>query len=147
MAHLINPRILIQTLPILTLCAIPSLAQTATQTPAHPAPTPSNYSGCVQRSTNDKDTLILSGETVCAKLTGNFSADKLAGHEVDLKGVLTERTTSIPAAIRVTSITSTGKSCTNTCSLQPPGTRGLNKGGEKPGKEGGTPGAAPTQPH
>jgi hypothetical protein len=141
MAHLIIPRIL-----ILTLCAIPSLAQTPTQTPARP-PTPSNYSGCVQRSATDKDTLILSGETVCAKLTGTFSADKLAGHEVDLKGVLTERTTSTPAAIRVTSVTSIGKSCTNTCPLQPPGTRGLNKGGEKPGKEGGTPGAAPTQPH
>ena len=52
------------------------------------------WSLSVQRSAADKDTLILSGETVCAKLTGTFSADKLSGHEVDLKGVLTERTTS-----------------------------------------------------
>ena len=124
--------------------SIPGRAQAAAQ-PSPPAP--SNYTGCVQRSTSDKDVLILSGETVCAKLTGTFSADKLAGHEVDLKGVLSERTPANPAAIRVTSVTSVGKSCTNTCPLKPPGTRGLNKGGEKPGKEGGTPGAAPTTPH
>ena len=98
----------------------------------------------MQRSTADKSTLILSGESVCAKLNGNFSSDKLIGHEVDLKGVLTERTASTPASIQVDSVNSIGKSCSNTCSLRPPGTRGL--GGEKPGKEGGTPGAAPKTP-
>ena len=137
----LNRIILALSIPSLSL---PCRGQTVAQ-PAQPAPT--SYSGCVQRSTADKDTLILNGETVCAKLTGTFSADKLAGHEVDLKGVLTERTAATPASIRITSVTSIGKSCSNTCSLQPPGTRGLNKGGEKPGKEGGTPGAAPTQPH
>jgi hypothetical protein len=124
--------------------SIPCRAQAPTQ-PAQPAPT--GYSGCVKRSATDKDILILSGENVCAKLTGTLATDKLVSHEVDLKGVLTERTTSNPASIRIASVTSIGKSCSRTCSLQPPGTRGLNKGGEKPGKEGGTPGAAPTQPH
>ena len=115
----------------------------ATPRPATPAA--SNFAGCVQRSTTDKDTVVLSGESICAKLTGSFSAEKLVGHEVDLKGVLTERTAANPAAISVGSINSVGKACTNVCSLQPSGTRGL-RGREKPGKEGGTPGAAPTTP-
>ena len=128
----------------LSLCtiALPCLSQPA----PHPAaPAQANFQGCVQRSTADKSTLILSGETVCAKLTGAFSPEKLLGHQVDLKGVLTERTVSTPASIDVGSVNSVGKSCSNTCSLQPPGTRGL-RGGEKPGKEGGTPGMAPKTP-
>lgn len=108
-------------------------------------PAPSKFVGCVQRSTTEKNLVFISGESICAKLTGNFSAEKLIGHEVDLRGVLTERTTSTPAEIRVGSINSVGKACSNVCSLQPPGTRGL-RGPEKPGKEGGTPGAAPTTP-
>jgi hypothetical protein len=127
----------------LSLCviALPCLSQTAPHpTPPHPA----SFAGCVQRSTADKTTLILSGETVCAKLTGTFSSEKLLGHEVDLKGVLTERTASTPASIQVDTVNSIGKSCSSTCSLRPPGTRSL--GGEKPGKEGGTPGMAPKTP-
>ena len=118
--------------------ALPCLSQA---TPHSATPAPANFAGCVQRSTTDKNILILSGETVCAKLTGTFSSEKILGHEVDLKGVLTERTASSPASIQVDTVNSIGKSCSNTCSLRPPGTRGL--GGEKPGKEGGTPGAAP----
>jgi len=129
---------------VLGICtiAMPCLGQATTPTP----PAAANFAGCVQRSAADKNTVVLSGETVCAKLTGSFSSEKLVGHEVDLKGVLTERTAANPAAIRVGSINSVGKSCSNTCSLQPPGTRGL-RGGEKPGKEGGTPGMAPKTPH
>lgn len=125
----------------LSLCAIaiPCLSQA---TPHSTTPVPTTFAGCAQRSTTDKNIVILSGETVCAKLTGTFSSEKLLGHEVNLKGVLTERTASNPASIQVGSINSVGKSCSNTCSLQPPGTRGL-RGGEKPGKEGGTPGMAP----
>jgi hypothetical protein len=123
--------------------------QSTSQTP-HPSSsaTPhaaSRYAGCVQRSTTDKDTIILSGETFCAKLTGTFSAEKLVGHEVDLKGVLTDATASVPAMINVGSIGSIGKSCSEVCSLFPPGKRGLKKG-DYPGKEGGTPGMAPTKP-
>jgi hypothetical protein len=127
----------------LGICAI-AVACLSQATP-HPAtPAASTYAGCVQRSTADKSALILSGESVCAKLTGSFSSDKLIGHEVDLKGVLTERTASTPASIQVDTVNSIGKSCSSTCSLRPPGTRGL--GGEKPGKEGGTPGMAPKTP-
>jgi hypothetical protein len=128
---------------VLLLCAIATtcLGQSASPPIAPPA---ASFTGCVQRSTTDKTILILSGETVCAKLTGTFSSEKILGHEVDLKGVLTERTASNPASIDVRAINSIGKSCSSTCSLRPPGTRGL--GGEKPGKEGGTPGAAPKTP-
>lgn len=140
MNHIAATRVL-----ALNFCAIatPCLSQATPHPTTQPA---SNYTGCVQRSTTDKNTLVLSGESVCAKLTGSFSSEKLAEHEVDLKGVLTERTAANPAAIRVDSVDSVGKSCSNTCSLQPPGTRGL-RGGEKPGKEGSTPAMAPkTQP-
>ena len=122
----------------------PCLGQTSSP-PASASSSVAHYAGCVQRSTTDKDTIILSNETLCAKLTGTFVADKLVGHEVDLKGVLTDGTASTPAAIRVNSIGSIGKSCSDVCSLLPPGKRGLKKG-ELPGKEGGTPGAAPTKP-
>jgi len=115
----------------------------AAQPPASP-PAEAKYTGCVERLATDKDVLVLSGDTVCAKLTGKFTAADLAGHEVELKGVLTARTPGAPASISVGSVVLVGKSCSDTCSLRPPGTRGLGKGGETPGKEGGTPGLAPT---
>ena len=126
-----------------TLCICLIALSCLGQAAPHPMPPiSSSFSGCVNSGVTDKNTIILSGESVCAKLTGNFSAEKLIGHQVDLKGVLTERTPTTPANIHVESIHSIGKSCSNTCSLQPPGTRGL----EKPGKEGGTPGMAPKTP-
>jgi hypothetical protein len=138
---------------IIVLCigsaAMSGLGQSTSQAPPPAVPTappaPSRYAGCVQRSATDKDTIILSNETLCAKLTGTVSVEKLVGHEVDLKGVLTDRTTSVPAAIRVMTINSVGKSCADVCSLLPPHGRPLKKG-DYPGKEGGTPGAAPTKP-
>ena len=90
--------------------------------------------------------LILNTETACAKLTGKFSATQLDGHEVDLKGVLTPRTSALPASLRVDAVVSVGKPCSEVCSLTPPKSRGLGKGGEIPGRQGGTPGEAPTQP-
>jgi hypothetical protein len=135
---------------VFCLCSIgvPCSGQAASQAPPPATMTPPTvirYAGCVQRSATDKDTIVLSNETLCAKLTGTFSAEKIVGHEVDLKGVLTDRTASTPATIRVGSISSIGKSCSDACSLFPPGKRGLKKG-ELPGKEGGTPGMAPTKP-
>jgi hypothetical protein len=121
------------------------IAQTTPQAATPPAPPATRHTGCVQRSAIDKDVIVLSTETVCAKLTGNFSADKLVGHEVDLKGELTPGTLSDPAVIHVESVSSVQKSCSEVCSLLPPGKRGLKKG-QYPGKEGGTPGAAPTKP-
>jgi hypothetical protein len=122
-------------------------AQTPAPPAAAPAPAPAPvqpFQGCVQPLPTDKDTLVLSADSVCATLTGKFSAAKIAGHDIDLKGVLTPRTSTVPASILVDKVVSVGKPCTEVCSLQPPRTRGLGHGGETPGKEGGTPGAAPT---
>jgi hypothetical protein len=97
----------------------------------------------VQPSSADKSVLVLSAAAVCAKLTGKFSAGEIAGHEIDVTGVLTPRSSAGPASIRVDAVVSVGKACTEVCSLRPPGSRGLSKGGEIPGREGGTPGEAP----
>jgi hypothetical protein len=124
----------------MALIAGQACGQTATV--AKTAPSQAKFAGCVQRLTTEKDTLVLSGDTVCAKLSGRFHAADLAGHEVELEGVLTERTAGNPARISVSRVTSVGESCSSTCALQPPGTRGLGKGGQTPGKEGGTPGVS-----
>jgi hypothetical protein len=119
----------------------------AQSTPAAAAaPAEKKFSGCVQPVPTDKDTLVLSGDTVCAKLTGKFAAADLTGHQVELNGVLTPRTPGTPASIEVGSVASVGKSCSDVCSLKPPGTRGLGKGGQMPGKEGGTPGLTSSDP-
>ena len=117
------------------------------QPPAQPdsaAPVETKHSGCVMRPDPDKDTLVINTATVCAKLTGKLAAD-IAGHEVDLTGVLTAGSRTGPASISVSSVGSVGKSCSSTCSLLPPKTRGLGKGNELPGKEGGTPGLVSPQ--
>jgi hypothetical protein len=130
-------------------CGVLSVASWAgaqsTQTPAA-APAEKKFSGCVQPVPTDKDTLVLSGDTVCAKLTGKFAAADLSGHQVELSGVLTPRTPGTPASIEVGSVASVGKSCTDVCALKPPGTRGLGKGAQTPGKEGGTPGLTSSDP-
>jgi hypothetical protein len=118
----------------------------STQTAPAAAPAEKKFSGCVQPVPTDKDTLVLSGDTVCAKLTGKFAASELSGHQVELNGVLTPRTTGTPASIEVGSVASVGKSCSDVCALKPPGTRGLGKGGQTPGKEGGTPGLTSSDP-
>ena len=127
-------------------------AQTPSPEPAAPAkpPAPETYSGCVQKAPGSTTDLIISAPTACARLTGklpdpNLPSQDLAGHEVELKGVLTPRTPSTAASIEVGSVVSVGKSCTDVCSLQPH-TRGLHPPSATPGGEGGTPGLAPTQP-
>jgi len=116
----------------------PTAAQPDTAPPAE-----AKYSGCVVPLEADKDILVINTATVCAKLTGKFTAADVAGHEVDLSGVLTAGTSTTPASISVNSVTNVGKSCSSSCALLPPRKRGLGKGGQLPGKEGGTPGAAP----
>ncbi len=101
------------------------------------------YSGCVMASPIDKDTLILNSDSVCADLTGKFATPDLAGHQIDLKGVLTPRAGTTPASIAIDSVDKIGKSCSEVCSPLPPRTRGL---GERPGREGGRPGATTTPP-
>jgi hypothetical protein len=115
-------------------------------TPAAKSPAPAAYSGCVQKAPGSTTDLVISTPTACAKLAGKFSVDDLAGHQVELKGILTPRSASTSATIQVDSVVSVGQSCTDVCSLRPPGTRGLHPPQAVPGSEGGTPGAvAPPQ--
>jgi hypothetical protein len=121
-------------------------AQEPTPAPPKP-PAPTAFSGCVQKAPGSADTLVISTPNACATLKGAVSVDKLSGRQVDLKGVLTPKTPSAPASIDVTTVVSVGQSCSEVCSLKPPGTRGLHRppANEVPGTEGGTPGA-PEQP-
>jgi hypothetical protein len=127
-----------------TLAAAQAPAQPASSTP--PAPSkPANFSGCVQKAPGSATDLIISTPTACARLTGDaVSADKLSGHQVDLTGIFTPRTSSTPASIQVNSVNKVGDACSDVCSLRPPGTRGLHGPSNQavPGSEGGTPGAA-----
>ena len=128
-------------------------AQAVAQAPANPPAdtkpfAPATYSGCVQKAPDSTTDLVISTPTACARLTGNVSADTLAGHQVELTGILTPRTPSAAASLQVDSVSSVGKSCTDVCSLRPPGTRGLHRpnDGMIPGSEGGTPGLTTTPP-
>ena len=115
--------------------------------PAQPA-APATYSGCVQKAPGSSTDLVISTPKVCAKLEGKVNADDLVGHQVELKGVLTPRSASAAASIQVNSVASVGKSCSEVCSLWPPGSRGLHppQNGAIPGSEGGTPGVAAPPP-
>jgi hypothetical protein len=132
--------------------AVPSplvFAQAAGGDTAAPKPAaPATFSGCVQKAPDAPTTLVISTPTACARLAGNVSADTLAGHQVELTGILTPRTPSAPASIQVGSVGSVGKSCTDVCSLRPPGTRGLHRPTDNavPGTEGGTPGVTTAPP-
>lgn len=122
-------------------------AQATGSTPP-PPPAPATYKGCVQKAPGTDGTLIISTPNACAKLTGKASVDSLAGHEVELTGILTPRTASAAASIQVDSVVSVGDACSSVCSLRPPGTRGLHgpQDNAVPGTKAGTPGAAPKQP-
>jgi hypothetical protein len=121
-------------------------SDTAPPTPKPPAP--ATFSGCVQKAPDSSTTLVISTPTACAKLSGKFSVDDLTGHQVELKGILTPRSTSAAATIEVDSVVNVGQNCTEVCSLRPPGTRGLHppQGDAVPGSKAGTPGVA-APPH
>ena len=127
------------------LAGAAAYGQAPPSAPAKP-PAPAPFSGCVQKAPGSGTTLVISSATVCATLTGKVSVDQLAGHQVDLTGVLTPRTASVGASIQVDSVASVGKSCTDVCSLLPPHSRGLQAPTAIPGSEGGTPGLSAPAP-
>ena len=131
-----------------SLACVHASAQTSGTAPPPKPPAPETFSGCVQKAPGSSTDLVISTPSACARLAGNVSVDELAGHQVDLKGVLTPRSGSVAASIQVDSVVSVGKSCSDVCSLRPPGSRGLHppKDGAVPGSEGGTPGAAAPPP-
>jgi len=137
----------------LAIAACFTSLQASAQAPANPPapptpPAPATYSGCVQKAPDSTTDLVISTAKVCALLAGKVSVDTLAGHQVELTGILTARTASAAASIQVNSVGSVGKSCTETCALHPPLSRGLHRpaDGMVPGTEGGTPGLT-TTPH
>jgi hypothetical protein len=134
---------------IVACCAgTQAFAQAPANPPAAAKPAPAAYSGCVQKAPDSTTGLVISTPKVCALLTGKVSADALAGHQVELTGILTPRTSSAPASIEVNSVGSVGKACTDVCALKPPMSRGLHRpnDGAVPGTEGGTPGMTTTPP-
>jgi hypothetical protein len=141
----IKPALAFAAAALLGVASAPALAQASGSTPP---PAPATYTGCVQKAPDS--TLVISTPTACARLTGKAAADSqaLAGHQIELKGILTSRTPNAAASIQVDSVLSIGKSCSDICSLNPPGTRGLHRpaGSAVPGSEGGTPGVAPPPP-
>jgi hypothetical protein len=126
----------------------PANPSAAANPPAGAKPAPATYSGCVQKAPDSTTGLVISTPKVCALLTGKVSADALAGHQVELTGILTPRTSSAPASIQVDSVGNVGKACTDVCALKPPMSRGLHRpnDGAVPGTEGGTPGMTTTPP-
>jgi hypothetical protein len=133
----------------IALAGPPAFAQAAGTAPAAAKPpAPATYSGCVQKAPDSTTDLVISTPTACALLTGKLSVEKLAGHQVELTGILSPRTPTVAASIQVDSVGSVGKSCTDVCALKPPGTRGLHRPSDNaiPGSEGGTPGLT-TSPH
>ncbi|HEX9198360.1 MAG TPA: hypothetical protein VF865_02285 [Acidobacteriaceae bacterium] len=131
----------------IAIASCTGLASAQAPASAAPAAKPGAFTGCVQKEPGTSN-LVISTPNVCARLTGKSATEKLVGHEIDLHGILVPRTASTAASIQVESVTKVGKSCTDVCALQPPGTRSLHpKDHEVPGSEGGTPGlTAPPKP-
>ena len=106
------------------------------------------FTGCVTPSTQDKGKLVLRSKESCSELAGNLvSASKLAGHTVTLEGALAPASGPEPETLTVSAVKQVGEACSSTCSLEPPGSRGLGKKkGEAIDKIGGTPGNSKTEP-
>lgn len=100
---------------------------------------PASYSGCVSEISSAPGNFVLATADRCVLLDAADAKGKLAGHDVVLKGVVSEASGMVPATLHVRSTVSVKAACTRTCTLPAPGTRGAH-GSERPGHEGGTPG-------
>jgi hypothetical protein len=81
----------------------------------------------------------------CSEIKGAGVNPKLAGHKVTVSGTLQAETATAPKTFMVTKVISVGAACNETCSPRPAGHRGLGSH-DKPGSEGGTPGAVAPKP-
>ncbi len=95
--------------------------------------------GCVTRSTMVHDVLVLRSKDSCVQLAGEAAKDSLLGHVVTLNGTLSEATSKAPETLQVMSVNHVGEICSETCTLEPPGRRGLRKK-EVPAGPASTPG-------
>ncbi len=103
------------------------------------AKSPSTYTGCVTPLSGVADAYVLATTDRCLLLEGKYDASRSSDHTATFKGLVTDAAGLHPDTLHVDSLTSVKEACARTCTLEPPGTRGLH-GKEKPGKEGGTPG-------
>lgn len=99
----------------------------------------STYTGCVTPLSGVADAYVLATTDRCLLLEGKYDASRSSDHTATFKGLVTDAAGLHPDTLHVDSLTSVKEACARTCTLEPPGTRGLH-GKEKPGKEGGTPG-------
>ena len=129
-----NPRI--TCLAAVLLFAVTASAQST------PKPVTQTLTGCVARLPNTADKYVLATGDRCLLLTGTFNAIQIADHEIVAKGIVIEPSGMAPLTLNIQAVQS-ARSCTRTCVLEPPGTRGIH-GKERPGKEGGTPGVTTT---
>ena len=105
------------------------------------APQP-KYTGCVMKSEGGDFTFCEPAH--CSLLKGEKVGERLVGHVVIVRGIVTNATDDEPRTLSVSEIVEFGKVCDQHCSLKPPGKRGVFPK-EKPGSEGGTPGLVPKQ--
>lgn len=107
------------------------------------APAPITLTGCVMQTEAGDYTFCEPNS--CSLLSGTMLTASLAGHTVTLRAILHLATATDPRTLSVISITTIGPTCDQRCSPRPPGHRGLGSKNNKPGSEGGTPGATSPQ--
>ena len=103
-----------------------------------PSPVTS-HTGCVTATPDDTTSLVLSAPSGCSLLSGKLAKARLAGHVVVLKGTLLDATPTTPQTLLIDNVQSVGAACQETCTLEPPGHRGLHSK-PKNGTQAGTPG-------
>ena len=122
-------------------CAGAGLAQTAQN--ASPA-VPATYRGCMTAlSATTNDYVLASGDR--CYYVHDASAAKGVGHEVVLRAVLIPQQGPQPTTLALKGAVTVRAACSQACTLQPPGTRGLGPH-DKPGPEGATQGLTSPQP-
>ena len=127
---------------ILSASLLPSLA--VGQESGHGSVAPATYTGCVTRLPN-VDRYVLAAGGRCMLLSGSFQGETAAGHVTTFRGLLLEPSGMAPLTLEVKSSVAIKNACSEACTLEPPGSRGIH-GKEKPGPEGGPPGLKPTPP-
>lgn len=110
------------------IIAILSLATLA----AAAASQTTTHTGCV--TTGAGGTLTFCEQNQCSVLSGSGVGTKLWGHIVTVRGTFEPATATTPNRMVVSRVVSIGATCTQT---------GSTDTSNKPGSEGGTPGAAP----
>ena len=105
--------------------------------PAKPQATGS-YTGCLTPVSTAPDNFVLANANRCY-LVADPAAAKGVGHEVVLKASLVPQQGNQPITLVLKGPVEVKAACSQTCTLHPPGTRGLGPG-DKPGPEGATQG-------